>query len=583
MNLPALDLKNHLIKMGMPILQEIIGREELEAISLITNKSINETMIAELLIKSHGEEIFSERLLRGYVIHFLPANYKSYLEFNNENKLVDESVEKKIINRAWNRNFQSHFRLIEIFSLSHEYLPDETTEDNNSFILRIDHNSDKKSFFNFLIKKLIKFFKSLFFKKNVENFGLEDFQIRIKNKLTDKIEKKNFKIMIHMPTGSGKTKTTIASLIDYNRKTNFLTNNYIVWLAHSDELCDQAKNSFEDLWKLYGTQDLPLIRLKDQPLDEIKNIQGGIIICTYPKLHRMRINSNSSKILEHIRTKSKFIIADEAHMVPATTFSESIEFITKLDFTILLGLSATPGGYYVDQTEKLSNYFLKNKISITDENNNELNDDEPISYLQKIGVLAKIKAHQVKTDFNFEFTEEEKSKILNSFDEGLNPELIKEMGENVERNICIYGELTNLYEKNLSTIVFACSLKHTKLLHKICILSGMKVGKIDDKTTNQARKKIIRDFKNKYIKIIFNYGVLSTGFDAPGTEAILIARPTTSPITYSQMLGRGLRGPLFGGKSECILIDIKDNLIGLPDEKSCFTLFNNYYTKDIND
>ena len=95
MNLQALDLKNHLIKMGMPILQEIIGREELEAISLITNKSINETMIAELLIKSHGEEIFSERLLRGYVIHFLPANYKSYLEFNNENKLVDESVEKK--------------------------------------------------------------------------------------------------------------------------------------------------------------------------------------------------------------------------------------------------------------------------------------------------------------------------------------------------------------------------------------------------------------------------------------------------------------------------------------------------------
>ena len=148
MNLPALDLKNHLIKMGMPILQEIIGREELEAISLITNKSINETMIAELLIKSNGEEIFSERLLRGYVIHFLPANYKSYLEFNNENKLVDESVEKKIINRAWNRNFQSHFRLIEIFNLSHEYLPEETTEDNNSFILRIDHNSDKKSFFN---------------------------------------------------------------------------------------------------------------------------------------------------------------------------------------------------------------------------------------------------------------------------------------------------------------------------------------------------------------------------------------------------------------------------------------------------
>jgi len=264
-------------------------------------------------------------------------------------------------------------------------------------------------------------------------------------------------------------------------------------------------------------------------------------------------------------------------MVPAQTFTESIEFISKLDFTYLIGLSATPGGYYVDQTEKLSNYFLKNKITITDDKDKELEGDEPINFLQKIGVLSYIKTHQVKTDFNFEFTPEEQEKILSSFEEGLSPELIKRMGEDVERNICIFGELSNLYEQNLSTIVFACSLKHTKLLHKICILSGMKVAKIDDKTSSQNRKQIVQDFKSKEIKIIFNYGVLSTGFDAPGTEAILIARPTTSPVIYSQMLGRGLRGPKFGGKEECLLIDLKDNLQGLPDEKSCFTLFNNYY------
>ena len=380
-----------------------------------------------------------------------------------------------------------------------------------------------------------------------------------------------------MPTGSGKTKTTIATLLQHNLKTQFLNQNFIIWLAHSDELCDQAKDSFEELWRLYGTGDVPLIRLKDQKLNEISILSGGIIICTYSKLHRMRVNMNGAKILETIRNKSLFIVADEAHMVPALTFTESIEFISKLDFTFLIGLSATPGGYYVDQTEKLSNYFLKNKITITDDDDKELEGDEPINFLQKQGVLSYIKTHQVKTDFNFEFTPEEQERILNSFEEGLSPKLIKQMGEDVERNICIFGELSNLYEQNLSTIVFACSLKHTKLLHKICILSGMKVAKIDDKTSSQNRKKIVQDFKNKEIKIIFNYGVLSTGFDAPGTEAIMIARPTTSPVIYSQMLGRGLRGPKFGGKTECLLIDLKDNLLGLPDEKSCFTLFDNYY------
>ena len=577
MELEKLDLQTHLIKMGMPVLQEIIGKEELEAISLITNKNVNETMIADLLIKSNGYDIFSDALLRGYIIHFLPNNYKSYLEFGKIDKDITLEIEKQIINRAWNRKFHSHLRLIEIFDLSEEFLPNEVVEDENNFILKTENKNEEKNFFVLIVNKIIEFIESLFGKKNRETFGLEDFQIRIKDNLIRNINKNNLKTIIHMPTGSGKTRTTITSLLEHNIKTNFLNDNFIIWLAHSDELCDQAKDSFENLWRSYGTYDLPLIRLKDQKLEEISKFSSGIIICTYQKLHRMRMNSSTSKILEFIRTKSKFIIADEAHMVPAQTFRDSIEFITKLDFTVLIGLSATPGGYYIDQTEKLSNYFLKNKITITDANNKELENDEPINYLQKEGVLSQIKTHQVKTDFNFEFTSEEQEKILNNFEEGLSAELISKMGEDVERNICIFGELSNLYEQNLSSIVFACSLKHTKLLYKICVLSGMKVAKIDDKTSNQNRKKIVRDFKNKDIKIIFNYGVLSTGFDAPGTEAILIARPTTSPVIYSQMLGRGLRGPKFGGKSECLLIDLKDNLIGLPDEKTCFTLFNNYY------
>ena len=577
MELEQLNLENHLIKMGMPVLQDIIGKEELEAISLITNKNINEVMIAELLIKSNGDDIFSDSLLRGYVINFLPEEYKSYLEYGNSNKKVSETLERTIINRAWNRNFHSHYRLIEIFGLSNEYLPDEVDEEENNIILKTERKIEKLNFFSETINKIIYFFKSLFGKNEIETFGLENFQIRIKNKLINSIKNNNLKAIVHMPTGSGKTKTTIATLLQHNLKTQFLNQNFIIWLAHSDELCDQAKDSFEELWRLYGTGDMPLIRLKDQKLNEINILSGGIIICTYSKLHRMRVNMNGAKILEIIRNKSMFIVADEAHMVPALTFTESIEFISKLDFTFLIGLSATPGGYYVDQTEKLSNYFLKNKITITDDDDKELEGDEPINFLQKQGILSYIKTHQVKTDFNFEFTPEEQERILNSFDEGLSPELIKKMGEDVERNICIFGELSNLYEQNLSTIVFACSLKHTKLLHKICILSGMKVAKIDDKTSSQNRKKIVQDFKNKEIKIIFNYGVLSTGFDAPGTEAIMIARPTTSPVIYSQMLGRGLRGPKFGGKTECLLIDLKDNLLGLPDEKSCFTLFDNYY------
>ena len=578
MELEKLDLKNHLIRMGMPTLQEIIGVEELKAISKITNKSINETMIADLLIKSGGTEIFSDGWLRGWVIRFLPDNYKSYLEYGDKNKKISEETEKKLIDRAWNRNFHSHYRLIEIFNLTNEYLPDYILEEISSKILQPNEKLKEKNFLLSIFKKILNFIKSFFYKIEKENFGLENFQIRIKNQILNSIYQDKLKAIIHMPTGSGKTKTILSSLIDYNSKSRFLDDNFFIWLAHSDELCDQAKDTFENLWNLYGDKELPAIRLKDQSLNDIKNFNRGIIICTYAKLHRMRMNDNGSKILEFIRSKSKFIIADEAHMVPANTFKSSIEFITKLDFSILIGLTATPGGYYTEQTQELAEYFEKNKISITDNDFNDLDGDEAINFLQKEGVLSVIKTHQIKTDFNFEFNDLEKQKILSSFDEGLSPELIKQMEKDEERNICIYGELQSLYERDMNTIVFACSLDHTKLLHKICILTGMNVGKIDDKTSYKKRKQLIGAYKSGQIKIIFNYGVLSTGFDAPGTKAILITRPTTSPILYSQMIGRGLRGPKFKGNKECLLIDMKDNLIGLPDEKDCFSLYNKYYS-----
>jgi len=578
MELEKLDLQTHLIKMGMPTLQEIIGVEELKAISKITNKSINETMIADLLIKSGGTEIFSDGWLRGWVIRFLPDNYKSYLEYGDKNKKISDETEKKLIDRAWNRNFHSHYRLIEIFNLTNEYLPDYILEEISSKILQPNEKLKEKNFLLSIFKKILNFIKSFFYKIEKENFGLENFQIRIKNQILNSIYQDKLKAIIHMPTGSGKTKTILSSLIDYNSKSRFLDDNFFIWLAHSDELCDQAKDTFENLWNLYGDKELPAIRLKDQSLNDIKNFNRGIIICTYAKLHKMRMNNNGSKILEFIRSKSKFIIADEAHMVPANTFKSSIEFITKLDFSILIGLTATPGGYYTEQTQELAEYFEKNKISITDNDFNDLDGDEAINFLQKEGVLSVIKTHQIKTDFNFEFNDLEKQKILSSFDEGLSPELIKQMEKDEERNICIYGELQSLYERDMNTIVFACSLDHTKLLHKICILTGMNVGKIDDKTSYKKRKQLIGAYKSGQIKIIFNYGVLSTGFDAPGTKAILITRPTTSPILYSQMIGRGLRGPKFKGNKECLLIDMKDNLIGLPDEKDCFSLYNKYYS-----
>jgi len=92
MKLKTLDLRTHLIKMGIVNLIQIFGEKKIETLSLIINKNITETIIADLLIKINGTEIFSDNLLRGYIIHYLPPEYKSYLAYEDETKSV--SVKK---------------------------------------------------------------------------------------------------------------------------------------------------------------------------------------------------------------------------------------------------------------------------------------------------------------------------------------------------------------------------------------------------------------------------------------------------------------------------------------------------------
>jgi len=60
--------------------------------------------------------------------------------------------------------------------------------------------------------------------------------------------------------------------------------------------------------------------------------------------------------------------------------------------------------------------------------------------------------------------------------------------------------------------------------------------------------------------VLCNHSVLTTGFDAPKTDMVLIARQVFSPVRYMQMVGRGLRGEINGGTASCRIVTVVDNL-----------------------
>ncbi|MEH0409495.1 hypothetical protein [Streptomyces scabiei] len=72
--------------------------------------------------------------------------------------------------------------------------------------------------------------------------------------------------------------------------------------------------------------------------------------------------------------------------------------------------------------------------------------------------------------------------------------------------------------------------------------------------------------------VLCNFGVLTTGFDAPAASAAVIARPTKSLVLYSQMVGRVIRGPKAGGTDTCEIVTVVNpELPGFGDVAEAFT------------
>lgn len=115
-----------------------------------------------------------------------------------------------------------------------------------------------------------------------------------------------------------------------------------------------------------------------------------------------------------------------------------------------------------------------------------------------------------------------------------------------------YGERTSK-----SVLVFCSSVSQATRMADQTPGSEVVTGK----TPKKERDRIITAFKEHEVKTVFNVGVLTTGFDHPGLDCIILMRPTRSIMLYVQMVGRGVR--IAEGKVACKVIDLTSNVKNL--------------------
>lgn len=248
----------------------------------------------------------------------------------------------------------------------------------------------------------------------------------------------------------------------------------------------------------------------------------------------------------------KFLLIDECHMsYSAEEGSEFMKFMKELGDVKTLGFTATPCKLHTYSSMVEGNY---SKLNI-------LTKDDP-RYFQKIVHVTQIK-ELVDAGFwsklKYERWEFDNSAlVLNSTGAEYTANSISATIVKIGLNNTIYKRIMQLLNERKHILVAMDSVENC---NRISEFMNARMGNItavvSNETSKKKRENIIEDFKSSKIRVVFNYSALSTGFDFPELDCVILGRPTFSFAYFYQVLGRAVRP--HPSKEDALIVDCCDN------------------------
>ncbi len=237
------------------------------------------------------------------------------------------------------------------------------------------------------------------------------------------------------------------------------------------------------------------------------------------------------------------IIIDECHLVPKSgqgMYRQFLERMLKAHPGLrVIGLTATPyrmrGGMLTGGKGKMFDSIVYNLS---------------IDRLIKEGVLAPVKSAATTTEIDTRFVGIQAGEFN-----------LKELSSAADDRHVTAGAIKDARwhgRKRRSWLFFCVSVAHTHHVADALRRAGITAAPITGETPPEDRAKWIADYKKGDIKALVNCNVLTTGFDAPETDMVVLLRPTVSPGLYVQMVGRGMRPA--EGKDDCLVLDYGGNI-----------------------
>ena len=349
--------------------------------------------------------------------------------------------------------------------------------------------------------------------------------------------------IVNLATGLGKSFLTTSLCQEFNQRYGGKT----LFLVDQIELAEQAKRTF-----LATDPTLRVgIEMNSQHADEYDQV----VVACVATLGR----KGSQRIGKFKPEDFSIVVADEAHKSVSPIWLRTLHFLgvhpeNFEDGKLLVGLTATA---YRGDGKSLG--FLYDDIFT----------QYDIRYGMREGWLTDIEWVSVKTNTDI-------TSVKVNAGEFAQGELTKKV-DNPVRNAQIVKAYME-HSMDEPAIVFCAGVQHAYKMADLFNQAGITAECVEGGTEKTVRKDWISDYREGRIKVLLNHGVFLTGFDAPETTTIIMARPIRSTLTYTQAIGRGLRPSasamvdLFldaegrrqaienSDKPACKLIDFEDNV-----------------------
>lgn len=349
--------------------------------------------------------------------------------------------------------------------------------------------------------------------QNTAEKTLYDYQLEDLNKIFNYLEDspENVNLLYQLPTGGGKTVVFSEIAKRYIEKTN----KKVVVLTHRIELSSQTSKMLHG----FGVNNMII----NSEVKELKDQDEFMCFVAMVETLNNRLQEEKVEI-----NNIGLVIIDEAHY---NSFRKLFKYFEN---SVILGVTATPLS---------SNIKLPMK-----DNYQKLIVGESIAALIKKQFLSKANM------YNYDVS-------LQSLKLGINGDYTVKSSDELYTNQSMLGKLVTAYNeisKGKKTLIFNNGINTSIYVYETFKKAGLPIRHLDNKNSATERREILQWFAETPDAILTSVSILTTGFDEPTVETIMLNRATRSLTLYFQMIGRGSR--ILPKKNDFTVVDLGNNV-----------------------